>query len=314
MRNSCSRCSLSSEHTFEVDLRKNVLETKLDLVGLVGGKRAPVGASAALRPNTAIGDVAPPVLSALDAGPRVKETLSAVRAKICGRLIEAQERERAWIARELHDDIVQRIALLAVKLDGWDREVPQSSSEVHEQIRLVRRDLSDIMEGIRVLSHRLHSSKLDYIGLAAAASGFCRELSERQNVKIDFTQTGIPHEMPKEISLSLFRVLQEALQNAVKHSGVKHFRVELHGTSDEIQLSVSDSGVGFNPARGASSGGLGLISMQERMHLIDGEFLVQSEPNRGTTIYACAPLRAEEHRARAVGAQGGGEPLLRSVI
>ncbi len=253
-----------------------------------------------LSPNMTIGDVALPTLCGLDADPRLK-VMTPVRAKMCGRLIEAHEKERAWIARELHDDIVQRIALLAIKLDGWDREVSQSVPEVHEHIRLVRRDLSDIMEGIRALSHRLHSSKLDYIGLAAAARNFCQELSERQNVRIDFNQTGIPQEMPKEVSLCLFRVLQEALQNAAKHSGVKYFHVELRGTSDEIQLSVSDSGVGFNPAGGASRAGLGLISMQERMHLIDGECMVQSEPNRGTKIYACAPLRGGRASRQGVG-------------
>ncbi len=291
--------SLSSGHTFEMDLRKNVLEAKLDLVGPQGGKRARVAASADLRPKMAIGDVALPALCARNAGPRLK-VVSPDRPKMCGRLIEAHEKERAWIARELHDDIVQRIALLGIKLDEWDREVTQSTPEVHEHIRLVRRDLSDIMEGIRVLSHRLHSSKLDYIGLAAAARSFCQELSERQNVKIDFTQTGIPQEMPKEISLCLFRVLQEALQNAVKHSGVKYFRVELRGTCDQIQLSVSDSGVGFNPVGGASREGLGLISMQERMHLVDGEFLVQSGPSRGTKIYACAPLTGGRASGEAV--------------
>ncbi len=273
-----------------MDLRKNVLEGKADLVGVQGGKCARVAACADLRSKMNTDNVALPGLCALNAGPRLK-VMSPVRPEMCGRLIEAHEKERAWIARELHDDIVQRIALLAVKLDGWDREVPQSAPEVHEYIRLARRDLSEIMEGIRVLTHRLHSSKLDYMGLAAAARSFCQEISERQGVKIDFIQTGIPHEMPKEIALCLFRVLQEALQNAIKHSGVKYFRVELRGTSDEIQLSVSDSGLGFNPAGGASREGLGLISMQERMHLIDGEFLVHSEPNRGTKIYACAPLR-----------------------
>lgn len=224
-----------------------------------------------------------------------RELSEEVRAKMCGRLIEAQEKERAWVARELHDDIAQRIALLAVDLDQWDRDVLPSPPEFNKHIRQVSRRLSDIMEGIRALSHRLHSSKLVYMGLATAASSFCKELSEQRNVKIDFSQTGIPHEVSKEISICLFRVLQEALQNAVKHSGVKHFRVELRGAPDKIQLSVSDPGVGFNPAAGALSGGLGLISMQERMHLIDGQFLVQSEPNRGTKIYACAPLRAEEH-------------------
>jgi signal transduction histidine kinase len=216
------------------------------------------------------------------------------------RLIEAQEEERTWIARELHDDINQRIALLAVQFDQWGNHPPNSGVEVPD-IRQVRQQLLDLGKDVQALSHRLHSSKLEYLGIASAASGFCKELSEQQKVEINFSHSGIPRSVPKEISLCLFRVLQEALQNAVKHSGERHFRVELHGTSREIELTVNDIGVGFDPQDAIDRHGLGLISMRERLQLVGGELSIQSEPGHGTTINACVPLRTEAHRAQAAG-------------
>jgi signal transduction histidine kinase len=216
------------------------------------------------------------------------------------RLIEAHEEERTWIARELHDDINQRIALLAIQLDQLDNHPSNSGVEVPD-IRKIRQQLSDLGEDIQALSHRLHSSKLEYLGIVSAAGGFCKELSEQQKVEINFSHSGIPHSVPKEISLCLFRVLQEALTNAVKHSGERHFRVELHGTSSEIQLTVSDLGVGFDQQVTVDRCGIGLVSMRERLQLVGGEFFVNSKPGGGTTIRALVPHLAEKHRATAAG-------------
>ena len=155
------------------------------------------------------------------------------------RLIEAHEEERSRIARELHDDITQRIALLAIKLEQMKQHVPDSAGALSLQGSC--KHLSDLGKDVQALSHRLHSSKLDYLGLAAAARSFCQELSEQQHVEIDFNQADMPGIVSKEISLCLFRVLQEALQNAVKYSGVTHFKVDLRKAEDEIQLTVSDS-------------------------------------------------------------------------
>ena len=137
------------------------------------------------------------------------------------KLIEAHEEERTWIARELHDDVNQRMALLAVELDRWNQQLPPSAVELHDHIHHAIQRLSNIATDIQALSHRLHSSKLEYLGLVAAAKSFCRELSEQHQVEIDFRDMAIPRSVPKEISLCLFRVLQEALQNAMKYSGVR---------------------------------------------------------------------------------------------
>jgi signal transduction histidine kinase len=218
------------------------------------------------------------------------------------RLIEAHEQERTWIARELHDDINQRIALLTIELERCVQHLSKSGEvEVHSHIGHVRHDLHGLGSDIQALSHRLHSSKLDYLGLAAAANSFCKELSEQHQIEIRFRHAGIPVDMPKEVSLCLFRVLQEALQNAVKYCGEGHVQVELQGTSGEIQLTVSDLGVGFDQLEAVSQRGLGLISMRERVQLVGGEFSIKSQPKRGTTIHARVRLSSSSDSTRAAG-------------
>jgi PAS domain S-box-containing protein len=215
-----------------------------------------------------------------------EETLAGIGR----RLIEAHEQERSRIARELHDDINQRIALLTIDLEQWDEQFPGSAIQFHNHIDQVRQQLLDLGRDIQALSHRLHSSKLEYLGLAAAANSFCEELSEQQKVEIEFSHTNIPKGVPEEISLCLFRVLQEALRNAVKHSGMRQFAVALHGTEREIQLTVSDQGVGFDPNDAINGHGLGLISMRERLHLAHGKISIESAPGSGTTIRARVPF------------------------
>ena len=217
------------------------------------------------------------------------------------KLIEAHEEERTWIARELHDDVNQRMALLAVELDRWNQQLPPSAVELHDHIHHAIQRLSDIATDIQALSHRLHSSKLEYLGLVAAAKSFCRELSEQHQAEIDFRDMAMPRSVPKEISLCLFRVLQEALQNAMKYSGVRHIKVELRGTEGEIQLTVSDLGIGFDPQDAIHRRGLGLISMRERMQLVSGEISIKSQPGAGTTIHARVPFSSSSDSVRAAG-------------
>jgi len=215
---------------------------------------------------------------------RAEEALSTVSQK----LIEAHEEERTRIARDLHDDINQRLALLAIQIDEL------KAGEARKQI-------ADLASDIQALSHRLHSSKLEYLGLAAAAAGFCRELSDRHGVKIDFHAENVPKELPRETSLALFRVLQEALQNAIKHSGSPRLQVSLKADTSEIELTVHDSGVGFDPQEAMKGRGLGLTSMQERLKLVGGQFVVDAKPQLGTTIHARVPLSTREKSATAVG-------------
>jgi PAS domain S-box-containing protein len=225
-----------------------------------------------------------------------EEALSGAR----GRLIEAQEQERTRIARELHDDIGQRLALLTVELEHLEQN-PPNLSEVGSRMGELRKQTSAIATDIQSLSHELHSSKLQYLGIAAATRGFCREFSEQQNVEIDFQNHDLPSHLPPDTSLCFFRVLQEALHNSAKHSGARHFEVRLWGASDEIHLTVSDSGAGFDREVAKEARGLGLISMEERLKSLNGTFSIESQPNRGTTIHARVPLKSDSKPMRAAG-------------
>jgi PAS domain S-box-containing protein len=223
-------------------------------------------------------------------------------SKVSQKLIQAQEHERSRLARELHDDINQRLSLLAVTLDRLRKEVP-AGKQLNQDLNAASKQVADIGKDIQALSHRLHSPKLELLGLAAAASSFCKEFSRRQNVEIDFHSEDIPKHLPEDISLTLYRVLQEALQNAVKHSGSRHFRVSLTRATNEIELTVQDSGVGFEPDEAIKGDGLGLASMKERIKLVDGELSIDSQLQHGTTIRARVPFHLKQ---KATGASASG--------
>ncbi len=211
--------------------------------------------------------------------------------KIGGKLIEAQEEERSRIARELHDDICQRLALLSMELEQANRGSNGSSGSA--KIEEIRRHCAQIAVDVQALSHKLHSSKLEYLGLAAAIRSFCREFSQQHSVSVHFTDENVPGFLPRDISLSLFRVTQEALQNALKHSGVREFWVALRGSANEIQLNVIDRGTGFDTESAMLDRGLGLVSMQERVHLVRGTFNIDSTVDGGTRILVRVPLQEE---------------------
>jgi signal transduction histidine kinase len=206
------------------------------------------------------------------------------------KLIEAQEQERTWIARELHDDINQRITLVLVNLERLQRDSSPVAPVTAQRMTEIREQLSSLASDVQALSHHLHSSKLEYLGLATAAASFCRELSEERGVEIEFHSEGVPKQLPREIALCLFRVLQESLQNAVKHSGSRHFEALLKGTPNELELTVRDSGVGFDPEEASWGRGLGLTSMKERLKLVHGNLSVDSHRTQGTLIRATVPL------------------------
>jgi PAS domain S-box-containing protein len=219
-------------------------------------------------------------------------------ASVSHKLIEAQERERARIARELHDDIGQRLAFLAIELEHLQLSA-SNLSEVCSRIGELQKQTSQIATDVQLVSHELHSSRLDYLGIAPAMRGFCQEFGEQQKVEIDFKTHGLPSVIPPDISLCLFRVLQEAVHNSAKHSGARRFKVRLWGAPDEIHLTVSDSGAGFVLEAARESQGLGLISMEERVKFVKGTFSIQAQPKRGTRIHACVPMIARTDFVRA---------------
>ncbi len=224
-----------------------------------------------------------------------QEALSDMSRK----LIEAHEQERTWIARELHDDINQQIALVSVNLERLKQDFPALGPAVIQPLDEILDQVSGLGSDIQSLSHRLHSSKLEYLGIAAAASSFCRELSDQHGVQIDFHSEGIPKDLQQEIALCLFRILQESLQNAIKHSGTQRIEAWLRGASNGIELSVRDAGIGFSPEEAMRGRGLGLTSMRERLKLVHGELSIDSQTGLGTVIRALVPLSSSSRAARA---------------
>jgi PAS domain S-box-containing protein len=218
-----------------------------------------------------------------------RKRAEAAFADVSRRLIEAQEQERNRIARELHDDIGQRLALLAVELEQL-HQAPSDLPEVRRRMGELQKQASEIASDVQSLSHELHSTRLEYLGPVAAMRDLCQELGEQTKVKVDFKSQDLPSPLLPDISLCLFRVLQEALRNAVKHSGARHVEVGLWGTPDEIHLAVSDRGIGFDSEAAKESRGLGLVSMKERLKLLKGTISIESQPNRGTTIHARVPF------------------------
>jgi PAS domain S-box-containing protein len=214
------------------------------------------------------------------------------------KLIEAHEQERTRIGRDLHDDIVQRLALLAAELEGVQHDL---APELSQRMDDLRNQATQITNDVQLLSHELHSAKLEYLGIVGAIKNFCKEYGDRQKLEIHFTSHDLPTAIPGELSLSLFRVLQEALRNATKHSGVKSFEVRLWGTPDEIHLTVMDSGAGFDSAAARQGRGIGLVSMEERLKLLKGTLAIESQPMRGTTIHARVPFTSSRDSALAAG-------------
>ena len=225
---------------------------------------------------------------------QMEEALSRMSRK----LIQSQEQERTRIARELHDDINQRLAMLAIELERL-RIDPQ---EVRSRLQQLREETIAISSDVQALSHELHSSKLEYLGVVSGMKSWCKEFSERQIMDVDF-RSDVASPLPFEIGLSLFRVLQEALHNAAKHSGTKRVEVQVAEHSNEVHLLVRDSGSGFDLEAAKRGSGLGLTSMQERVRLVNGAITFASKPQEGTTIHARVPLDAKVKIALA-----GGQP------
>jgi PAS domain S-box-containing protein len=220
---------------------------------------------------------------------RAQELLSTVGQ----RLIVAQEQERTRIARELHDDIGQRVAMLVVNLTGLTSGAPDSTGR--SRTTELRRQAVEIASDVQALSHRLHSPKLELLGMTAAMRLVCEEFGEQQESTIRFSARGLPDRVPPDTSLCLFRILQEALHNAVKYSGVREFEVQLWRAEDEIHLVVSDRGHGFDVEAGRRARGLGLLSMEERIKLVSGNLSIESQLGRGTTIHARVPVAGNHH-------------------
>ncbi len=219
-----------------------------------------------------------------------KRTAGSLR-ELSGRLINAQEEERSRIARDLHDDMNQRLGLLAFGLEQLSGKLPDG--EAKSEIQELWQQTSGLSQDVHRLSHELHPATLEQLGLVAAARALCTEFSKKQGVEVYFTEHDVPPQLPEHVSLCLYRILQESLQNIAKHSEANVVKVVLDRGLDGVHLTVEDDGIGFDAAN-QSRGGLGLLSMRERLHLVGGSIRIDSAPSQGTRVKVLVPNRVVE--------------------
>jgi PAS domain S-box-containing protein len=226
--------------------------------------------------------------------------------ELSGRLLVAQEEERTRIARELHDDFSQRLALQCIGLEQLWKKLPKSMVEERINIKELLKTTQEMSSDMHSLSHQLHSSKLEYAGLLPTLRGLCQEISQKYGVQVEFVSPDTIPVIQKDTALCLFRVCQEALGNVVKHSQVKEAKVQIFATKDEIDLEILDNGRGFDPEVHDTCSGIGLISMIERLRLVGGALRIQTSPGQGTRISAQAPITASSHEAEKKSAAARG--------
>jgi signal transduction histidine kinase len=220
---------------------------------------------------------------------------------LAGRLIHAQEEERKRVGRELHDHISQTLGVLTIKIDQL-RTHEQLIPEIGDALDDLRRDTTVITDDVHRLSHRLHSSTLDYLGLVPALQKLASEFSARHGISIAFSHASLPPSLPPEVALCLFRVAEESLTNVARHSRAPSASIRVTSTPHGLELKIEDAGIGFDLTTLASRGGLGFVSMQERLRVLHGTVRVDSAPSRGTRIIAWVPSMftealVEERRA-----------------
>jgi signal transduction histidine kinase len=206
------------------------------------------------------------------------------------RLINAQEEERARLARELHDDLSQQIAALSIGMSNLKRQIPPEQVEAREQSARIQQKLVQVAESIRRLSHELHPAVLEYSGLGAALRDYCSEFGLLTDIRVTCKTQGSFESVPFAVALCVYRITQEALQNEAKHARVGEAEVELTRTDGLLCLTVSDRGAGMQAKRAGLPASLGLVSIKERARLVKGTFRIQSRPNEGTTLGVRIPL------------------------
>ena len=223
----------------------------------------------------------------------VTEAKTSERAlrDLSGRLITSQEEERRRVARELHDNIGQELALLALHAQRIDSGTSEAQGTTHHDVHELHKRIKEVATKVSNLSHRLHSSELEFLGLTIAADRFCREFSRCYGIDVEYVVKDVPQDLDKSIALCFYRIIQESLQNVAKHSRARSVLFRLTGGPDKLRLEVRDKGIGFDTKQATYASGLGLVSMRERMNLIGGTLSIRSKAGQGTTVEASVPLR-----------------------
>ena len=210
---------------------------------------------------------------------------------LTGRLLESREAEARRIARELHDDLGQGLALLTVELDLLRQKPPEAMGQLGGHLQALLARVKQLSSSVHDLSHQLHPSKLEQLGLVAAIGSLCRELAGTHGVKIEFRHDAMPTTIQPEAAVCLYRIAQEGLSNAIKHGGATQAEVELRGAADSISMWIVDHGRGFDLREAQGGSGLGLVSMRERALHLGGEVEIESGPGHGTRLHVRVPRR-----------------------
>lgn len=213
---------------------------------------------------------------------------------LAGRLISAQEEERSRVARELHDDFTQRLAVLAIDAGSLERQQETGTRQVREKLGAMKTGLVKISQDIHDLSRQLHPSILEDLGLVKAVQSECARLSRKEGLEVFFTNDNVPEMVPRGISIALYRIIQEGLRNIVVHSQARTAHLRLQGSDSAIELSIRDTGLGFEPSKVTSKPSVGISSMEERARLVHGDFSLDSAPGEGTVITVRVPLDGRE--------------------
>jgi signal transduction histidine kinase len=212
---------------------------------------------------------------------------------LTGQLISVQEEERRRLARELHDDLTQRLAILAIDIGKLEAQVTSDSNTFTPKLKDIKQRIIDLSADVHDISRQLHPSIIDDLGLRQAIESECTNFTKREGILINYHSKEIPSKIPKQISVCLFRVVQESLRNVARHANVKQANVSLLNDNNDIILTIEDSGVGFDINKDHKMG-LGLVSMQERVHQIKGSFSIKSELGQGTKIKVTASLSGNQ--------------------
>jgi two-component system sensor histidine kinase UhpB len=209
--------------------------------------------------------------------------------QLAGRLINAQEDERARIARELHDDVGQRVASLSIGLSSLKRRVPDSDETLRSELSRLQLQTTGLAKDLRDLSHELHQGALEHVGLPDALRETCDQISRESDIQIKFEVADGWTEVADDIKLCLYRVAQEALHNIAKHAHAKMGCVAIAHQNGQVVMRVSDNGLGFATHGPTGQQGIGLLSMRERVRMLGGSFEVKSAPNTGTIATVTIP-------------------------
>ena len=214
---------------------------------------------------------------------------------LCGRLIQMEEHERMRLARELHDDLSQGLALLSVELEMVGQNPEMQPQKIAERMAEFSTRVKGLSSEVHQISHNLHPATLEQLGLAAAVGGFCKGFALVHEMAIEFSEHQVPRKVPDDMALCFYRIVQESLQNVVKHSGGTMAKVEIAYNGEQLTLVIADDGNGFDPVTTPLSGSLGLVSMRERAHFIGGQLSIKSRPGAGTRVELNVPIAAVNH-------------------